>query len=236
MSAQDNETKRLMKYLRDLDFLYKKEPTAVKSIMTMINHFFTGQGEKRLKNHHELAEKMLDYGVYRKVVEYANDLIQDPNTHDAFMKLCREDSGDIREALVLDYLEAMPAGSIFSERSTLNDLVNFFRRINPDVRYFVVVDDAEGALKGIVSVNDFTRNIEQIKVADKSVLVTNLEFYNGNPKVIVDSDTMEYAASLFYEAQQAGRKITKLLVVNSSRKPVGYIAEPEIVRWEALNL
>lgn len=236
MSAQDQETKRLMKYLRDLDFLHKKEPTAVKSILTMINHFFTGQGEKKLRNHHELAEKMLDYGVYRKVVEYANDLIQDQNTHDAFMKLCREDSGDLREALVIDYLEALPVGSIYTERATLTDLVNFFRRISADVRYFIIVDDVEGALKGIVSVNDFTRNLEQIKIADKTALVTSLEFYNSNPKSIVDTDTMDYAANLFYESQQAGRKITKLLVVNSAKKPVGFIAESEIVRWEALNL
>ncbi|MGA7194374.1 MAG: hypothetical protein WBW94_12160, partial [Anaerolineales bacterium] len=87
-----------------------------------------------------------------------------------------------------------------------------------------------------VSVNDFTRHLQEIKDADKATPVVNLPFYNSTPKVIVDIDKMEYAANLFYEAQQAGRKITKLLAVDEHKKPVGFLAETDIVRWEAVNL
>jgi hypothetical protein len=235
MSTQEDEVKRLVRYLKALDFLHKKESTSVKSVLTMVNRYVVGQGDKKIRNHQDLAEQMLDYGVYKKVVEFAEELIQDPPTHDTFMDLCREETGT-REALVKDYMQSVPKGHLQSSKSTLNDLIRFFKTASPEVRYFMVVDDSDSSLKGIVSVNDFTRNLDEVKTADKGTLVVNLKFYNGTPKVILDTDKMDYAANLFYEAQQAGKKITKLLVVNSHKRPVGFLAEPDLARWEAVSI
>ncbi len=236
LNNYEGETKRLVRYLKNLDFLYKKEPNSVKSVITMVNHFIVSQGEKKIKTHHELAEKMLDYVVFKKVIEFADELVQDPDTHAAFMKMSREDTGDVREALVMDYMEPVPSGSIYYPKATLSELINFFRKAQADVRYLLIVDDVEGSLKGIVSVNDFTRNLELIKTEDKNMEIVELPFFNSGPKVILDTDKMEYAASLFQAAQQANKKITKLLVVNNNKKPVGYLAETELAKWDAISL
>jgi len=236
MSQNDDEIKRLLKYLKYLDFLHKEEPTVVRSILTMINRYvIEPQGKKRLVRHQDLAEKMLDFGVYQKVIEFANELIQNPVAREQFRDLTQEGTGEPREALVRDYMQSIPKGSLSSSKSTLHDLVNFFKTASPEIRYYIIVDD-NGSLHGIVSVNDFTRHLQEIKDADKTTSVVNLPFYNSTPKVIVDTDKMEYAASLFYEAQQAGKKITKLLAVDEHKKPVGFLAEPDIVRWESINL
>lgn len=237
MSTNDDEVKRLMRYLKNLDFLHKKEPSTIRSILTMVNRYILEpQGIKRLSRHQDLAEKMLDYGVYKRVIEFADELIQEGATRDVFRELSREETGETREALARDYIQPIPKGSLNSPKSTLGDLIRFFKSASPEIRYYIVVDDSGGSLNGIVSVNDFTRHLEEIKVTDRSVLVVDLPFYNSTPKVIVDTDKMEYAASLFYEAQQAGKKITKLLVVDSKKRPVGFIAEPDIVRWETVNI
>lgn len=236
MSTQEDEAKRLVRYLRHLDALHKKESSTVRSILTMINRFvLEPQGIKRLSNHQQLAERMLDYEIYKKVIGFADELIQDPTLHDVFMELGRDESGEPREALVRDYMQPMPKGTLFSVNDTLDDLIRFFKSAPPEVRYYIVGDDG-GSLKGIVSVNDFTRNIDKIKTTDKSTPVIKLEFYNPTPKVILNTDKMDYAASLFTEAQKIGKKITKLLVVDGNKKPVGFIGEPDIVRWETLNI
>ncbi len=233
--ATDNEIK-MMRYHRALNVLRKKETDSVKSILVMVNRYAQEQGDTRLASHQDLAERMIDYGIYKRVVEYAEGLIQDPDTLQKFMESIREDTGDPREALVRDYMQNIPQGSMFSPKTTLGDLIRFFRSAPAEVRYFIVVDDGTNVLKGIVSVNDFNRHVDELRTLEKDTPVINSTLFNGTPSVIADSDKMEFAANLFNEAQQAGKKITKLLVVNSSRKPVGFVAEPDIVRWETANL
>lgn len=236
MPQNEDEVKRLLKYLKYLDYLHKKEPSAVKSILTMVNRYvLEPQGIKRIARHQDLAEKMLDYGVYKKVVEFAGELIQDPVIKDEFRELTREESGEPREALVQDYMQSIPKGSMNSNKSNVWDLIRFFKSAGPEIRYFIILEE-NGSLHGIVSVNDFTRHLQEIKELDKDMLVVSLPFYNAAPKVILNTDKMEYAANLFYEAQQAGKKITKLLVVDDNKKPSGFLAEPDIVRWETASI
>jgi predicted transcriptional regulator len=235
MATQDDESKRLMRYLRQLDNLYKKEPGAVRSILTMVNRYVLDPDKKkRIVRHQDLAERMLDYGVYKRVIEFADELIQDPIAHSAFMALGREDSGEPREALVRDYMQPVPKESVNPPISTVNDMVRFFKNASSEIRYFIVVEDTTGALQGIVSVNDISRHREEITAADKTTSVIKLPFFNTNPKVILDSDKMELAANLFKESQEAGKRITKLLVVDSRKRPTGFLAEPDIVRWETI--
>jgi len=231
ISTQDDESHRLIRYLRGFNYLYKKESDTVRSILVMINRYIQEQGDRRLVSHQDLAQRMIDYGIYQRVIEYAEVLIQDPDTLQKFMELIREETGEPREALVRDYMQNIPQGSIYSSKSTLGELIGFFRGAPSEVRYFLVVDDDTNVLKGTVSVNDFRLNIEQIRMTSRSTLVVNLPFYNGNPHSILDTDKMEFAANLFNETQQAGRIIIRLLVVNNNKRPVGFLAEHNIARW-----
>jgi CBS domain-containing protein len=216
-----------------MDFLNKQEPNTVRSIMTMFNRFVLDANAKRITRHQDLAEKMLDFGAYSKVMEFATGLVQDPSNLETFLDMFREETGDTREALVRDYMQPVPKGTVSNPKATLEDLIRFFKSASPDIRYFVVTDEGTQNLKGIVSVNDFNNHIDEIRIIDKTTPVVSLGFFNATPKVILSTDNMEYATGLFNEALKAGRKITKLLVVDTNKRPVGYLAEPDIVRWEA---
>ena len=122
--SSDDEARHL-RYHRSLNFLSKNDARAVRSILAMLNELLVSQGEKKIRDHYELAGRMRNYEIYMKVRDYADGLIQDNKTRETFMKMCRDESGDPREAQVADYLQDIPEGSILTPKATLNDMILF---------------------------------------------------------------------------------------------------------------
>jgi hypothetical protein len=79
---------RLIKYLKAFDYLHKKEPATVRSILVTVNKDDTSENPKSIKHFQDLAAKMLDNEIfYKKVFEYSDNLIRNEKTRDEFLRI-----------------------------------------------------------------------------------------------------------------------------------------------------
>ena len=225
--APDPATKQLIQYLKALEYLHKKEPATLKYILTMVNRFVADKDGKSIKAYHGLAERMLSYKYYKKVVEYAEGLIQNANTLSSFLGQLMDETGSMRGTIVADYMTPLPKEIFFSPRATLGDLITFFKNASPDMRYFIVLND-NGTLRGWITLTAFAHTIQEIKSLDKDTLVTSLSFFIADPKVVHQSDKMEYVIQEYNK----GKPTTRLIVVDDSNRPVGMILSVELAFME----
>lgn len=226
---------KLLINLKALDFLYKKDSNAVRSIMTVVKFESTDEVSKQIRRHQDLAQFMLNKEGYERVVAVSKELILDPDTLAIFLDLLGEQPTSLlqkSQTLVREFMSPIGKNSVFNERSTLLDLIKFTQTATDEKRFFFVVDAKTQILRGIVSVNDIERNISMIKGLSKDVPVTELPFYNANPSVVLDTDSMEFVNNKFEEARKSGKYLTKIIVVDESRKLVGILGQPDISRWQ----
>lgn len=221
--ADDDE--RLIKYIKCLGMLHKEDTNQVRDILTAFNHDHQKKNKKAKKivRYQDLAELMLDDKVFATVMECAKKLLP---SNSPFLKSI---GGDDEPAQVKAYMQELPPGTLFRPKATLEDLIHFFQ--GSPHRYFVIIDEGSNSLCGIVSVNDFLRNLARINELPKANLVVEADFFNTKPKVVTNTDTMFSAQNRFEDAAKSGKKITKLLVVDDDNSPVGWLGENDIAKW-----
>jgi len=68
------DVEKLIRYLKALDFLHRREPETISSIILVINYEHDGDGVQ-VGRFHKLATLMLDDANYREVVRIAKKMI-----------------------------------------------------------------------------------------------------------------------------------------------------------------
>ena len=185
----------------------------------------------------ELANSMLIQEILKVVINTVKELILNSDTLDQFLQFFGQEYFEpsknipVKANLVQDYMRPINALSIFNSQAKVSDLIGFYKDNSESLPYFFTVDD-NGSLEGMVSVKDILRNIESLDDFPEDTLVSDLPFYNSNPKVFLASDTMKFIEEVYNEARSVRIYITHMIVINEHRKLVGLIDEPAISKWK----
>jgi len=234
----ENLARPLLRYLKGLDYLHNIESATLRSILTLVNIELIKKPNKKKVYYQDLAELMLDKNNLEYIVSAAKTLIIKPDTLSQFLSIIgyqmSEEHAD-NPNYVKDFMSPLDSVAIVDNNSNISEMVNLFMSASAPLRYIAIVDKSTKILQGIISINDFSRGIETIKNLPKDSRLIDLPFFNNNPKVVYDSNTMEDIRDGFTDMQKIGRKVTLWLVVNKDNVLVGQISEVDIVRWEVTH-
>lgn len=220
----------MLKYLKALDYLHKKDLSALRSILTMVKEEADEEVAKFVKRHQDLAKPMVNEDeFYSEVIRLAKVLVQNTETLQVFLQMIGEEP-EPPIAPVKKYMRQVAKECIHRPKSTLSDVLKFEQIADEEKRYFFVLDD-NNSLKGIISINDIAKNISVVRSLPKDTLAISLEFFNNNPSVVFENDTMSNAEKKFLEAKERGHPITKLIIVADNKRLVGLVGQADINRW-----
>lgn len=239
LKNSDNTASTLLKYLKGLTYLHQTEPSTLKSLMTLVKIELIKSSNRKLNHYQDLAVLMLEDNYLEYVLSAAKELILTPDTLSQFFTsigypFFKELPSP--KTLVKQFMGNLESGIILEKDSKILNMIEVIRNASPSVRYLLIVNENTRALQGVISINDISRNFEATKRLSRDTLLVDLPYFNNNPRVVFDNDTLENAIDIFNNAQKAGKKITLIIVVNEKYMPVGQVSEIEIARWEASSI
>ena len=235
MPIKDRETlKRYGEIVKALMVLNTRDTHYTRSLITSYNDFLKKDDETKVKYYEELATRMIKDDIFEDIMDIAaNVILIQSHMEEFFINLSYPvPPVQITEklALVDDYcIKDIENNAIKFSTSKVKDVKNFMDNFaTEDNRYFIILDEKNNKLKGIISINDITENMEDFLQYSPSDLATSIKFFNEDPITINNLDTMLDAKKIMIDSK---RKITKLIVLDNDRKLVGTLSRFQLLKW-----